>query len=208
MKHDFFFFFVSVCMIWSCLVQRKILHNIWIGKESNQLISDEKTAIEKIDLKNDIWWTTTSTTTIALFYPTRIHKQKTFDFICLFLFLFSSITIWTSCVKISNSSSLYLSIEIFYFFLQYPIRTSSESFKIAQLPNLRFQLGLADIFDLSQSLVNMWSSPKLDHASHLDQCFAELIVECRQAGTYILFLFLFFFCLLLYLLFLSIILSG
>ncbi|OTF77203.1 hypothetical protein BLA29_000233 [Euroglyphus maynei] len=27
----------------------------------------------------------------------------------------------------------------------------------------------------------MWSSPKLDHASHLDQCFAELIVECRQA---------------------------
>ncbi|KAH9528459.1 ankyrin repeat protein mann-cup [Dermatophagoides farinae] len=28
----------------------------------------------------------------------------------------------------------------------------------------------------------MWSSPKLDHASHLDQCFAELIVECRQAA--------------------------
>ena len=83
-------------------------------------------------------------------------------------------------------------MKFFIFFLQYPIRTSSESFKIAQLPNLRFQLGLADIFDLSQSLVNMWSSPKLDHASHLDQCFAELIVECRQAGTYIIFIFIFF----------------
>lgn len=53
---------------------------------------------------------------------------------------------------------------------------------IAQLPTLRFQLGLAEIFDLSQSFVKMWTSSKVDHVSYLDQCFNELVQECRHAG--------------------------
>ena len=73
------------------------------------------------------------------------------------------------------------------------VRLGSHSI-IAHLPNIRFQLGLADIIDLSQSLVNMWSSPKLDHASLLDQCYTELVNECRHTGMYKPFLlFAFYF---------------
>jgi hypothetical protein len=41
----------------------------------------------------------------------------------------------------------------------------------------------------------MWISAKLDQSSHIDQCFNELITECRLAGTQYLFYFIDFFSL-------------